>query len=111
MSGALAQDEVLTINGVTVNLTAGMDINAVVSAINAKQNSLGIRASATGSDGAGTGAFLTLTSVGYGSGAAVTPSRSAAGMPPVRPERERGRRGWMWPAPSTASLRRAADAS
>lgn len=72
MSGALAQDEILTINGVTVNLTAGMDINAVVSAINAKQNLLGVRASATGSDGTGTGAFLTLTSVGYGSGAAVT---------------------------------------
>jgi len=66
-TGALAADEVLTINGTSVNLTAGMTLDQVVSAINAKSSTTGVTASATGANGEGTGQYLTLTSLSYGS--------------------------------------------
>ncbi|MGQ9697809.1 MAG: flagellar filament capping protein FliD [Armatimonadota bacterium] len=67
LAGTLAADEVLTINGTAVNLTAGMTLSQVVSAINAVSSTSGVTASATGANGEGTGQYLTLTSLSYGS--------------------------------------------
>lgn len=78
-TGALAADEVLTINGKTVNLIAGMTLDQVVSAINAVSSMTGVTASATDANGGGTGQYLTLRSLSYGSLSAVSvvSSRSA----------------------------------
>ncbi len=69
---ALAADEVLTINGVNITLTAGMTQSEVVDAINDHSAETGVTASATGSDGTGTGQYLTLKSNGYGDSTEVT---------------------------------------
>jgi flagellar hook-associated protein 2 len=71
-SDPLAADEVLTINGVNISLTTGMTQAEVISAINAKSAQTGVTASATGADGSGSGQYLTLKSVGYGSNTEVT---------------------------------------
>jgi flagellar hook-associated protein 2 len=63
----LAANETLTVNGTSIDLTAGMTQAQVITAINAQSNTTGVVASATGSDGTGTGNYLTLMSVGYGS--------------------------------------------
>ncbi len=72
MSGTLQQAETVTINGVAINLTAGMTLAQVVAAINAFKDSTGVVASATQADGTGTGNYLTLTSTGFGSRAVVS---------------------------------------
>lgn len=79
-SGTLDADEVLTLNGVEINLTAGMTQSQVLAAINARSADTRIRAAATGSDGTGSGTYLTFTSTNYGSGAKVSilSSRSSA---------------------------------
>lgn len=76
LSGPLAADETLTINGVAVNLTAGMTQAQVLSAINARTADTGVRVSATAADGTGTGSYLTFRSAGYGSGAAISVASS-----------------------------------
>ncbi len=66
-TSALAADETLTLNGVNVYLTAGMTQTQVVDAINALENQTGVTASATDANGEGTGNYLTLTRLPYGS--------------------------------------------
>jgi len=68
----LGQDETLTINGETTELTAGMSPAQVIAEINAKTGETGIRASLTGADGTGSGNYLTLTRTAYGSGYALS---------------------------------------
>ncbi len=82
MSGPLQQSETLTINGVAINLTEGMTLEQVVAAINASKDSTGVLASATASDGTGTGSYLTLTSVGFGSRAVVSAYSSVSALTP-----------------------------
>jgi flagellar hook-associated protein 2 len=62
----LAADETLTINGVTIALTAGMTQQQVLDAINARTQDTGVTALATGADGTGTGNYLTLRRAVYG---------------------------------------------
>ncbi len=80
-AAALAADETLTVNGVSITLTAGMSLADVVTAVNARSKDTGVRAAATGADGTGAGSHLTFTTASYGSRAAVsvTSSRSLAG--------------------------------
>jgi flagellar hook-associated protein 2 len=68
----LAQDEQLTINGKVIQLTAGMTGDQVVSAINAQSTQTGVLASRTDINGQGTGNYLTLTRVAYGSAKTIT---------------------------------------
>jgi hypothetical protein len=68
----LAADETLTINGVNIELTAGMTQSQVIAAINAQQTQTGMTASATAADGGGSGNYLTLTRPTYGSAFHVT---------------------------------------
>lgn len=72
MTGALASEETLTINGFQVTLSAGTDIAAAVSAINAISSSTGVTASATLSDGSGSGNYLNFRSNSFGSSAHVS---------------------------------------
>jgi flagellar hook-associated protein 2 len=64
---ALTGDETLTIQGVAIQLTAGMTQSDVITTINSYQEQTGLAASATDADGEGTGNYLTLTRVAYGS--------------------------------------------
>ncbi|MFQ3549654.1 MAG: flagellar filament capping protein FliD [Armatimonadota bacterium] len=66
MSGVLDADEVLTINGKTVNLTAGMTQNQILQAINNMSKELGVTASFTQADGTGSGNYLTIKNISYG---------------------------------------------
>ena len=68
----LAQDEQLTINGKVIQLTAGMTGDQVVSAINDMSSQTGVLASRTDINGQGTGGYLTLTRVAYGSARTIT---------------------------------------
>lgn len=68
-SAPLAADETLTINGIAIQLTAGMTQQQVLDAINARTGDTGVTALATGADGTGTGSYLTLRRVTWGSGA------------------------------------------
>ena len=68
----LAANETLTINGVNIELTAGMTQSQVIAAINAEQAQTGMTASATDANGGGSGNYLTLTRVAYGSAFHVT---------------------------------------
>ena len=68
----LAEDEIITINGKTIGLTAGMTQAQVISTINARTSETGVTASATDINGSGAGQYLTLTTAGYGSHAQVT---------------------------------------
>jgi len=63
---ALAADETVTINGVAIELTAGMTQQQVLDAINAQTGVTGVTAVATGGDGTGAGSYLTLRRAGYG---------------------------------------------
>ena len=63
----LLADEELTINGTVIHLTAGMTQTQVITAINEQTSKTGLTASATDISGQGTGNYLTLTRVGYGS--------------------------------------------
>jgi flagellar hook-associated protein 2 len=67
MSGPLAADETLTINNVSVALTAGMTRDQVIAAINARSKDTRVQVSATGADGTGSGDFLTFRANAYGS--------------------------------------------
>ena len=71
-SGALDADETLTINGTNIDLTAGMSRSEVVDAINAQTSQTGVTVRATDASGNGTGDYLTLSSVAYGSSAKVS---------------------------------------
>ena len=64
---ALLADETLVINEVEIELTAGMTQSQVISEINEHSNQTGILASATDANGSGTGNYLTLRRIGYGS--------------------------------------------
>jgi len=64
---ALAANETLTLNGVNISLTAGMTQTEVIDAINDLKNQTGVTASATDANGEGTGQYLTLTRMPYGS--------------------------------------------
>ncbi|MGC8863945.1 MAG: flagellar filament capping protein FliD, partial [Armatimonadota bacterium] len=68
----LAQDEVLTINGVEITLTAGMSPSDVVDEINKYSASTGVTASRTDINGEGSGDYLTLTRRQYGSTMTIT---------------------------------------
>jgi flagellar hook-associated protein 2 len=67
MSAPLDSDEVLHINGITVNLTSGMTLNQVIAEINKYSDLTGVSALATDASGSGTGTYLTLRTVRYGS--------------------------------------------
>lgn len=71
-TGNLAQDEELTINGIAIQLTAGMSRTQVVSKINEYTSQTGVVASRKGADGLGEGDYLTLTSIVPGSGQTIT---------------------------------------
>lgn len=64
---SLVADETLTINGHPVALTAGMTQSDVVEAINEQQDLTGVTAAATDVSGEGSGSYLTLVRVAYGS--------------------------------------------
>lgn len=83
---ALAQDEQLTINGTGVQLTAGMTAAQVVAKINEYTSQTGVIASSTDINGQGTGDYLTLRRVGYGSALTITAvsSVSNGGGTPVQ---------------------------
>ncbi len=71
-TGALGAAETLTVNGVSIALTAGMTQAQLLDAINSHAKETGVKASATAADGTGSGNFLTLTATGVGSGTAVS---------------------------------------
>ena len=71
-TGLLARDETLTVNGTSIYLGAGMTQTQVLAAINAKTDSTGITARATGADGTGAGNYLTLERSQYGSASSLT---------------------------------------
>ena len=79
-SGALDQNESLTINGVTVVLEAGWSQDQVIAEINKHSRRTGVQASATGADGSGSGSYLTLTQVNYGSGFGLSARSSVSCM-------------------------------
>ncbi len=81
----LSSDQTITINGVEIQLYAGMTQNDVIAAINARTSEHGVVASATGSNGTGSGNYLTLTQVTAGSSAhiSVTSSISNGGTAPI----------------------------
>jgi flagellar hook-associated protein 2 len=66
-TAALAGDETLTINGIAIQLTAGMTQQQVLDAINAHTADTGVAALATSADGTGTGNYLTLRRAASGS--------------------------------------------
>lgn len=68
----LTQDEEIEINGETITLTAGMTAAQVVAEINEYTAKTGVTASRTDINGDGTGGYLTLTRVGYGSSGTIT---------------------------------------
>lgn len=76
----LSADETLIVQGVSIHLSAGMTQAEVIDAINAYQQQTGVTASATGADGEGVGAYLTLTRTAYGSAfhLSASSSRSSA---------------------------------
>lgn len=67
----LAHDEILLVNDIQIMLKAGMDQTQVIAKINDSKDKTGVEASATGSDGTGSGNYLTLTDLQYGSDAVV----------------------------------------
>jgi flagellar hook-associated protein 2 len=72
MAAPLDADEVLTINGVDVNLTTGMTQAEVVKAINARSADTGVKVAATAVTGSGAGNYLSFVSTAYGEAAAVS---------------------------------------
>jgi flagellar hook-associated protein 2 len=80
MAGTLAANESLTINGVAVSLTAGMDRTAVLQQINAQSGATGVTASFTGGNGSGTGNYLTLTQKTTGSAPTITAQSSVSNL-------------------------------
>ncbi|MHB1190779.1 MAG: flagellar filament capping protein FliD [Armatimonadota bacterium] len=75
---ALAQDENMVVNGIAINLTAGMTQSQVISAINEQSSKTGIIASATDASGTGTGNYLTLKKIPYGTGYSVSVSSNVS---------------------------------
>jgi flagellar hook-associated protein 2 len=67
LTGTLDADEVLTINGKYIRLSAGMNIDDVVAEINRYSSDTNVMALKTDATGTGTGNYLTLRSVRYGS--------------------------------------------
>lgn len=75
---AITADETLTVNGVEIELKADMTMSDVISAINAHSSKTGVTAIATGADGTGTGDYLTLRRIRYGSSYDITVQSSAS---------------------------------
>jgi flagellar hook-associated protein 2 len=69
---ALAQDEQITINGKTIQLTAGMTSEQVVARINEYSSQTGVTALKTDASGQGSGNYLTFRNVQYGSGRSIS---------------------------------------
>jgi flagellar hook-associated protein 2 len=67
LTGTLDADEVLTINGKYIKLSAGMNLDDVVAEINRYSSDTNVMALKTDATGTGTGNYLTLRSVRYGS--------------------------------------------
>jgi len=74
MDTTLASDEYMVVNGTKIALTAGMDIDKVVSAINSQSSKTYVSAYKSGADGTGTGNYITLRSNYYGSSYSFTAS-------------------------------------
>ena len=72
MSSPLSADESLVINGESVTLTSGMNIDDVVARINSYSGQTNVVAMKTGQHGTGTGNYLTLRSALYGGNGTVT---------------------------------------
>ncbi|MCE5314863.1 MAG: flagellar filament capping protein FliD [Armatimonadota bacterium] len=66
-SNKLGADETIYVEGQEIKLTADMTIDQAVNTINKYSDDTGVSVSATGSDGTGTGNYLTFQSVKYGS--------------------------------------------
>lgn len=66
-TGNLGSSESLTINGTSIALYSGMTQAQVISAINDVSKKTGVKAAATSADGSGSGNYLSLISVSYGS--------------------------------------------
>ncbi|MEN6372156.1 MAG: flagellar filament capping protein FliD [Armatimonadota bacterium] len=71
-TAALDQDEEITLNDKTITFTKGMTAAQVVAEINEHTADTGVVASRTDINGEGTGDYLTLTRVGYGSSGTIT---------------------------------------
>ena len=67
LTGTLDADEVLTVNGKYITLTAGMNIDDIVAEINRYSSETNVMALKTDAAGTGTGNYLTFRSVRYGS--------------------------------------------
>lgn len=67
LAETLGQNENISLNGVSIQLTAGMSRNEVVAAINSRSASTGVTASLTGIDGTGTGNYLSFRYNEFGS--------------------------------------------
>lgn len=74
----LAQSEIMTINGVGITLDQNMSQAQVIARINSYVDKTGVNASATGSDGTGTGNYLTLQAVNYGASYHITASSTVS---------------------------------
>lgn len=68
----LGQQEILTLNGKSITLAAGLTRTAMVAAINAKSSETGVRAALTGADGTGSGNYLTFNTIAYGTSATIS---------------------------------------
>lgn len=83
MVGNLTVDETISVNGTSIELTAGMGLDQVIARINSYSTDTGVMAIKTGEDGTGTGNHLTFRRVQYGSAHVVSVSSNksrAAGV-------------------------------
>lgn len=84
-TSSLAQSETMTINGVSIDLSAGMSQAQVIAKINDRTSATGVVASGTLADGTGVGSYLTFNqkSVGSQNHITVTSSVSNGGKTPT----------------------------
>ena len=66
MSSPLSADETVMVNGKDVALTAGMDIDDVITSINSISDDTNVMAIKTGADGTGAGNYITFRRIQYG---------------------------------------------
>lgn len=78
MSNPLEFDETLTINGEAVSLAAGDDLDDVIAKINLHSGDTNAVAARTGADGTGTGDYLSIRRLQYGSNYTVSVLSSLA---------------------------------
>ncbi len=67
MNNPLDANETLIVNGKSILLTSGMEIDDVLNKINAVSSETGVTALKTGADGTGTGNYITIRKIAYGS--------------------------------------------